>query len=71
VEGSFGIKPVRGGQFQDSRWFRPPPKVHVVPGILGPHPSQATRVAHWGNGEREVTNGAKAGHRPHLLLLVI
>jgi hypothetical protein len=71
VEGSSEIKPVRGRQFQDSRWFRPPPKVRVVPGILGPHPSQATRVAHRGNGEREVTNGAEAGHYPHLLLLAI
>lgn len=39
VEGSSKIKPVKGGQFRDSRWFGPPPKVRMVPGILGPHPS--------------------------------
>jgi hypothetical protein len=64
VEGSSRIKPIRRGQFRDTRWFRPPPKVRVVPGIQGPHLPQATRVAHRGSGEREVTNGAEAGHRP-------
>lgn len=38
--------------------------MRVVPGILGPHPSQATRVAHQGSGEHEVSDRVEAGHRP-------
>lgn len=53
-----------GGQFRESRWFRLPPKVRIVPGILGPHPSQVTRVVHPDSGMREVIANHDSEHRP-------
>lgn len=40
-----------GGQFWNSTWFRLPPKVRSVPGILGSHPLQGTRGEDLGGGE--------------------
>lgn len=37
---------IRRGHFGESRWFRSPPKVRIVPGILGPHPSKVTCGSH-------------------------
>lgn len=48
------------------RWFRPPPKVRIVLGILGPPPSLGTRVAHPDGGELKVSIACDAGHRPSL-----
>lgn len=42
---------MNGGQLWNSRWFRSPPKVRVVLGILGPCPGQGTRDMHRQGGK--------------------
>lgn len=64
VEGNSEIRTFRGGRIREPRWFRPPPKVRLVQGILGPHLSQVTRVVHQDNGEQKVSVRVEAGHRP-------
>lgn len=64
LEGKVDFKPNRGGHFWESRWFCPPPKVRIVPRILGPHPSQGTRIRHPGAGERKVTIVLALDHHP-------
>jgi hypothetical protein len=64
LEGKRVQKPNRGGYFGDSRWFRSPPKVHIVPGILGPPLVVLTCVSHLGVGEREVEEDNDFEHRP-------
>lgn len=63
LEGKFGFKSYRGGHFGQERWFRPPPKVKIIPGILGPHPAQGTHVGHPGGGERKGIVVTASGHR--------
>lgn len=55
---------LNGGQKWNSRWFRSPPKVRVVPGILGPSPTQVTRVANRGNGEDDGGDDQDSDHPP-------
>jgi hypothetical protein len=59
----------KGGQFRKEKWFRLPPKVRVVPGILGAHPSQVTRGIHQDTGEREVDDDPESGHHLRVLIL--
>jgi hypothetical protein len=51
------------GYFRDSRWFRAPPKVRIVPGILGPHPSARTSGIYPVGGDREVKGDSESEHR--------
>jgi hypothetical protein len=46
LEGRAAFQLNRGWYYGTSRWFCPPPKVRIVPGILGPPPSMVTRVKH-------------------------
>lgn len=43
-------------------WFRLPPKVQIVPGILGRAPSAGTRVDHQQGSEPKVGEEARSGH---------
>lgn len=45
------------------RWFRSPPKVQVVTGILGRGPSQGTHGGDPDGGEREVAGDHESGHQ--------
>jgi hypothetical protein len=61
--GQFKLNDVRGkGPTRHRPWFRLPPKVQIIPGILGPAPSEETRVAHLRGGEREVRDDKESGH---------
>jgi hypothetical protein len=57
------------GHFRKEKWFRSPPKVCIVPGILGAHPSQGTRGINRDTVEREVDDDALSGHCPPVLFL--
>jgi hypothetical protein len=46
-------KPQWRAQSREPRWFRLPPKVRIVPDILGPHPAQAPCVVHLEGGDHE------------------
>lgn len=48
---------------QMDQWFRAPPKVRMVPGIMGRDPYQNTRVTIQEGGEREVGGDPESGHR--------
>lgn len=52
-----------GGQLWNSRWFRSPPKVRVVPGILGPCPEQETHGGHRHPGENIDEVFSESEHR--------
>lgn len=56
--------PVVKGPTRQRPWFRPPPKVRIVPGILGRRPGEETRVEYQDGGERKVSDEAAYGHRP-------
>lgn len=52
------------GQFCDSsRWFRSPPKVRIVQGILGPHPLEDTHGTLPGEGDGKLVDDPESGHR--------
>ena len=51
------------------RWFRSPPKVPLVAGILGCKPNIETRGENPGRGEREVGGDSESEH--HNLLFVL
>lgn len=52
------------GQFQNCRWFRSPPKVQIMAGILGPGPALCTHVSNLGVGEHKVEDDPESGHLP-------
>lgn len=43
-------------------WFRSPPKVRIVAGILGAHPPGCTRVIHRSGGEQNKGDDPESGH---------
>lgn len=57
------IHPVIKGPTRQRPWFRPPPKVRIVPGILGRMPRDETRVGHRSGGETEVREDSVSAHR--------
>lgn len=56
----FGSK----GPTRQRPWFQLPPKVQIVPGILGQAPFPKPRVVHLWEGNLEVRDGGVFGHRP-------
>lgn len=64
LEGRAAFQLNRGRYYGTSRWFRPPPKVRIVPGILGPPPSMVTRVKHPEGGEWKVEDNLHSEYRP-------
>lgn len=50
------------GHFRDFWWFQAPPKVRVVPEILGSCPSKSTRGVHPCTGNRNGDGDLKSGH---------
>ena len=55
------------GPTRQRPWFRLPPKVQIVLGILGRAPSTEPRVAHLGEGKQEIIDEGRSGHRSRAL----
>lgn len=56
--------PGNRGPTRQRPWFRLPPKVQIVPGILGHAPSVEPRVEDLGEGELKVGDDCASGHCP-------
>ena len=52
------------GQFREERWFRAPPKVRLIAGILGPCPGVGTRGIHPLGGEGKEVVDLESRHPP-------
>ena len=50
------------GQEHQRPWFRAPPKVHIIPGILGLGPAVETRDIHLVGGEDKIEGDPESGH---------
>lgn len=54
-----------GGQFwKSTRWFRAPPKVRLVSGVLGLHPSAPVGVSCLRVGDDKRKDDPESGHLP-------
>lgn len=58
------IKIEKKGPTSQRPWFRLPPKVPIVPGILGRAPAAETRIKHQFGGEPKVRDDGGSSHRP-------
>lgn len=54
------LKPIDVGKIQTFRWFRLPPKVRIVPGVLGSYPADGTHVGNLSGGEGKVSGDSES-----------
>lgn len=62
LEGRNSVDSVDGHSWNFTRWFQLPPKVILVPGILGPHPSELPRDVNPRGGRGELQSDPESGH---------